>query len=261
MAGGPSTPQLAAAVSATGALGFLAAGYLTPDALQEQIDATRGLTAGPFGVNIFSPSGTPADPGRIHEFARRLSPLAESAGVELGEPRFDDDHYAAKLDIVLASRPAVVSFTFGCPGSSTVRALHDSGSEVWVTVTGAGEAIAAAESGADAVVAQGSESGGHRGSFVDDDTEPRPLLGLLADLDAAFAPRRDAPVVVGAGGIMSGTDVAADLGRGGERGAARHRVPVVPRGRHQFDPTARRSAAKERPRSRACSRAGAPAAS
>jgi nitronate monooxygenase len=214
MAGGPSTVDLAAAVSNAGALGFVAAGYLTPAALREQIDATRRLTPRPFGVNLFSPSGAPAEPGEIQEFARRLAPLARSAGVELGEPRFDDDHYAAKLEVVLATRPAVVSFTFGCPAATTVRSLHDAGIEVWVTVTDVDEATAAAEVGADAVVAQGSESGGHRGSFVDDDTEPRPLLGLVEDLTAAYAGRNDAPGVVGTGGIMSGEEIGSTLAAG-----------------------------------------------
>jgi nitronate monooxygenase len=214
MAGGPSTVDLAAAVSNAGALGFVAAGYLTPDVLRDQIDSTRRLTARPFGVNLFSPSVTPADPGEIAEFARRLAPLARSAGVELGEPRFDDDHYDAKLEVVLATRPAVVSFTFGCPVGATVRSLHDAGVEVWVTVTSGDEATTAAEVGADVVVAQGSESGGHRGSFVDDDTEPRPLLGLVEDLTAAYADRNDAPAVVGAGGMMTGAEIGTTLAAG-----------------------------------------------
>jgi nitronate monooxygenase len=214
LAGGPSTVDLAAAVSAAGGLGFVAAGYLTPDALRDQIDATRRLTPRPFGVNVFSPSGAPGDPDAIREFARRLSPLARSAGVQLGEPRFDDDHYAAKLDIVLEGRPAVVSFTFGCPAEPLVRTLHEAGVEVWVTVTNAGEATTAAEVGADVVVAQGAEAGGHRGSFVDDDTEPRPLRALLDDVRAAFADRGDAPSVVATGGIMTGAEIAATIAAG-----------------------------------------------
>ena len=76
------------------------------------------------------------------------------------------------------------------------------------------EATTAAEVGADAVVAQGSESGGHRGSFVDDDTEPRPLLGLVEDLTAAYAGRNDVPAVVGAGGIMTGAEIGSTLAAG-----------------------------------------------
>ncbi len=107
-----------------------------------------------------------------------------------------------------------MSFTFGCPTAASVRNLHDAGIEVWVTVTDVDEATSAAEADADVVVAQGSEAGGHRGSFVDDDTEPRPLLGLLADITAAYTDRDDAPGVVGAGGIMTGAEIASTLAAG-----------------------------------------------
>ena len=89
------------------------------------------------------------------------------AGVPLGEPRCDDDAFAAKLDVLRAERPAVVSFTSACRRSDVVDAVHAWRGEVWMTVTSVDEARAAAERGADVLVVQGVEAGGHRGVFVD----------------------------------------------------------------------------------------------
>ena len=70
MAGGPSTPELAAAVARAGGLGFLAAGYLTAEQLRDDLAAARELTARPFGVNVFVGGGRPADPARVAAYAR-----------------------------------------------------------------------------------------------------------------------------------------------------------------------------------------------
>ncbi len=140
-----------------------------------------------------------------------LTPLADAHGLRLGEPRFDDDHYDAKIDVVVDMRPAVVSFAFGCPTSGTVDALRAAGIEVWVTVTDASEAVLAADAGADAVVAQGSEGGGHRGSFVDDDGLPESRTELLGHITTAVSARPHTPAVVGSGGITHGADIAETL--------------------------------------------------
>ena len=203
MAAGPSTPALAAAVSGAGGLGFVAAGYRTPDQLRTDMAATRASTARPFGVNIFVLGGVPADAAAVARYAELLAPMARSAGVELGVPRSDDDHYAAKLAVVVEERPAVVSFAFGCPAPAAVDRLHAAGIAVWVTVTDASEAAAAAAAGADALVAQGSEAGAHRGSFTDGDDEPIPLADLVPAVLATGLP------VVAAGGLMDGADIAA----------------------------------------------------
>src|SRR5919199_3266691 len=135
MGGGPSTPELAAAVANAGGLGFVAAGYRTPDALAEDIARTRALTSRPFGVNVFVSSGRPADPDVVRRYAEALRPEAEHAGVALGEPRFDDDAFDAKLALLRDDPPAVVSFTSGCPPAETIAALRDAGCAVWVAVT------------------------------------------------------------------------------------------------------------------------------
>jgi nitronate monooxygenase len=210
MAGGVSTPLLTLAVNRAGALGFVAGGYLTADALREQIHLVRSHTDRPFGVNVFSPSAAPGDPAAVAAFGDVLAPFAAAHGVELGRPRFDDDDYDAKLALLLVERPGVVSFAFGCPTRDTVDTLHAAGVEVWVTVTDGTEAQAAAAVGADAVIAQGEEAGAHRGSFVDTDSTELPLLELLAVLRREVA---GLPIVA-AGGLMAGEDIAI-VGRAG----------------------------------------------
>ena len=214
MAGGPGTPQLAAAVSAAGGLGFLAAGYLTPEQLTQQIGSIRSDTDRPFGVNIFSAPSRRGDRRAIADYVDLLAPVAERHGVPLGRPSHDDDHLADKVRVVRRERPAVVSFTFGPPTPETLDQLHRDGIEVWVTVTDAREAAVASALGADALVAQGAAAGGHRGTFTDHDDEPIELAALLAMLTAA---RGHLPVVA-AGGIMDGTDLARALDAGAVAG-------------------------------------------
>lgn len=210
MAGGPSTPTLTAAVSGAGGLGFLAAGYRPAADVRAEVIATRELTGRAFGVNVFVPSGQPADPEAIVRYADRLRPQADALGVELGRPGFDDDHYEHKIDVLEQLRPAVVSFTFGCPSPAVVRRLRRAGISVWMTVTDPREAEVAARARADALVVQGAEAGGHRGSFVDaDDHEDHGLLALISLVTA----RTDLPLVA-AGGIATGPAVAAVLAAG-----------------------------------------------
>ena len=129
LAGGPSTPELAAAVSEAGGLGFLAAGYLSASELADRIARTRQLTGRVFGVNVFVPQ-PPGDSAAIEAYVLRLEPEARTAGVGLGEPRQDDDEWAAKLALLIEAPMPLVSFTFGCPPSDAVGRLHAVGTEV-----------------------------------------------------------------------------------------------------------------------------------
>ncbi|MTE11440.1 nitronate monooxygenase [Nocardia aurantiaca] len=204
MAGGPSTPELAAAVTEAGGLGFVAAGYLPASELAARIKATRALTAGAFGVNLFFPS-EPSPSDRFDTYVRNLAPE-----FPVGEPRYDSDDWDAKLELLIADPVPVVSTTFGCPSSAEIERLHTAGSEVWVTVTTVAEARQAVAAGADVLIAQGAEAGGHRGVFVDDPaddlTDPLGLLALLQLLRVAV----EAPIVA-AGGIATGAAVAGAL--------------------------------------------------
>jgi nitronate monooxygenase len=209
LAGGPSTPALAAAVSRAGGLGFLAAGYLAAAALAGEVEAVRAATDAPFGINVFMPPVAPADPAAVTRYAERIRSEAERQGVELGAPRSDDDDWEAKLALLREARPAVASFTFGCPAAELVAELQADGVAVWVTVTTPTEARVAAAAGADALVVQGVEAGGHRGSF--DDAQPG-TIGLLALLQLVRA-ETELPLVA-AGGIASGAAIAAVLAAG-----------------------------------------------
>jgi nitronate monooxygenase len=212
LAGGPSTPALAVAVSGAGGLGFLASGYLSAARLAEGIAETRRLTGEPFGVNLFVPD-RPSDPDVVARYAEALRADADAAGVDVGPPRYSDDEWPAKLDLLAGDPVPVVSFTFGCPPPDVFRRLHDAGSEVWVTVTTPAEANQAAAAGADALVVQGAEAGGHRGGFTDTD-DAVALLPLLQLVAAAT----DLPLVA-AGGIATGAAVAAVLAAGARAAA------------------------------------------
>ncbi|MFW5471828.1 NAD(P)H-dependent flavin oxidoreductase [Knoellia sp. CPCC 206450] len=211
MAGGPSTVGLAAAVTTAGGFAFLAGAYLAPDRLRDDIVLLRAAVGGaPFGVNLFAPS--PYEPGsaaRVLEYAARLQPLADKAGVGLGESVHDDDSFDAKIEVVLAERPAVVSFAFAWPPADVVDRLRAAGIEVWVTLNDAGETAWADALGVDAIVAQGWEAGGHRGGPVDTGHHQAPTRMLLRNIRQLTS----LPVVA-AGGVGDGAHVAALLDAG-----------------------------------------------
>jgi nitronate monooxygenase len=215
LAGGPSTPQLVAAVAEAGGFAFLAAGYLTPEQLREQVAETERMSTRPFGVNVFVP-GQPSAPETFAEYQQLLEALSAAEGVALGEPVFDDDRYEEKLDVLISSRLPVVSFTFGCPSPDVIASLHEAGSEAWVTVTSADEARRAEAAGADALVAQGTEAGGHRGGWVDDDRTIAGI-GLLSLLQLVRAASR-LPVVA-AGGLVTAPAIAGALAAGARAAA------------------------------------------
>jgi nitronate monooxygenase len=158
MAGGPSTPALAAAAARAGALGFLAGGYLTPEALARQIAEAQEL-AGPaaghaLGVNLFVPQPV-AEPERIEAYRAELAASeADRYGVTLPEPDLaDTDLYAEKLELLLDDPVPVVSFTFGLPDARTVTRFRQKGSYTVGTVTSADEAHQALAAGVDAICA------------------------------------------------------------------------------------------------------------
>jgi nitronate monooxygenase len=212
MAGSVCTPELVAAVANAGGLGMLAAGYLGVETLAERIAATRELTDRAFGVNLFVPgSDTGAPEGAVSEYAARVAVDAVEYGVEIGEPRFDDDDYPAKLELVLAERASTVSFTFGLPAAGDVDRLHAAGAAAIATVTTPREARAAERLGVDALCCQGLEAGGHRGCFDPDEPEQ---FGLLALLELVRA-QTDLPLIA-AGGIMTSSGLAAALAAGAQ---------------------------------------------
>ena len=208
LGGGPSTPELAAAVSEAGGLGFLASGYLSASSIGERIRATRALTDRPDRRQHICPRAGAHRARRISGLPRTARERgAPSTDAPLGEARYSDDDWEAKLDLMVAERIAVVSFTFGCPDQAVIDTLHGAGSEVWVTITSPEEAVHAEEVGADALVVQGSEAGGHRASFID--RPDLPLYGLLALLSLVL--KQSALPLVASGGIATGRGIAAVL--------------------------------------------------
>ncbi len=211
MAGGPTTPALVIAAAEAGAVGFLAAGYKSAGDMQSEIAAVRRATSDAFGVNVFVPGEPTRYPDALAAYVSALSKEADELGATLGAPRWDDDEYGAKLDVLLAAPPPVVSFTFGCPSPDVVRSLQARGALVVVTVTTPQEAELARDGEVDGLCLQGIEAGAHRGTFANDDRpgQDYPLAELLAHVRATCA----LPLIA-AGGIADARDVAAALGAG-----------------------------------------------
>jgi len=211
MAGGATTPALAAAVADAGAFPFLAGGYQSPEALAADIAALRSRDVA-FGVNLFAPNVTPIGAAEYRRYASELQPDADRYGLDLSQVplRADDDHWQGKLDVLLADPVPVVSVTFGLPRPADTSALRKAGTVVLVTVTNVEEARAAADAGADALVAQGSDAGGHSGTHAPT-TQPTPTS--TADLTKAVRAATSVPVIA-AGGVAGPEHVTDLLGAG-----------------------------------------------
>ncbi|XXF78463.1 nitronate monooxygenase [Myxococcaceae bacterium GXIMD 01537] len=212
MAGGPSTPALAAAVSEAGAVGSLGAAYLTPEALRQAVRDTRALTSRPFGVNLFSPlPAPPLEAARLADADRLLSPYRAELGLPpRAAPPGPGPDFAAQLQVVLEERPALLSFTFGRLPADALRALKAAGIRVAGTATTVAEGLQLEADGVDFIVAQGGEAGGHRGTFLAPFEDA--LVGTLVLVpqlcDAVRVP------VVASGGIMDGRGIVACLALG-----------------------------------------------
>jgi NAD(P)H-dependent flavin oxidoreductase YrpB (nitropropane dioxygenase family) len=213
MAGGPGTPALAAAAARAGGLGFLAAGYKSPQALADEVAAAAG-TGLPFGVNLFAPNPVPADPGAFRRYADLVAPEAQRYGITLdaGTPREDDDRWQDKIDILRAHPVPVISFIFGIPAAKDLAALRATGALLIQTVTSAGEAAAAAEAGIDALAVQASAAGAHSATFTPRRPVPEvPLTGLVAEVRRAV----NLPLIA-VGGLATPADVAAAVHAGAD---------------------------------------------
>ena len=215
MAGGPATVALAAAAAEGGVFPFLAGAYLTPERLRADVAELRAVTPTAFGVNVFAPSpDLPSMQQDALAYAASLAPWAAAAGVELGTPRYDDDSFAAKVDLLVEAAPALVSFAFGWPPADVVGRLQEAGTAVWVTVNEPSEVEWAEALGVAGLVVQGWEAGGHRGGPVDTGDPQLELLPLVTEV----ARRTDLPIM-GAGGVMTGAE-AADVLRAGATAVA-----------------------------------------
>jgi len=214
---GFGTPQLAAAVTGAGGLGSLALGAGTATQAHDAITALQALTDGPFNVNLFTHAPARPDAAREARWLDYLAPHFARVGQtppgalrEIYRTFLDDPDM---LEVLVRTRPAVVSFHFGLPSARQADALHGAGCVLMATATNPLEARAIEAAGIDVVVAQGYEAGGHRGIF--DADAPDAALGTFA-LVRLLARAVRVPVVA-AGGIMDGQgiDAALRLGAGG----------------------------------------------
>ncbi|MGW0178504.1 nitronate monooxygenase [Nocardia sp. NPDC003345] len=211
MAGGPSTPELVVSAAEAGGLGFLAAGYKTPEGVAEQIRAVRARTPAPFGVNLFVPQENSFDTEAVGRYREELRETAGRYGIEPPPVRErDDDRFGEKVDLLVDQRVPVVSLTFGLPSEQTVARLRAAGTAVIATVTGLAEARLAEAAGVDALCVQGPDGGGHRATFgIGDEPGTTPLHTLLDEITG----RSPLPVIA-AGGIGDGAAIAAALAHG-----------------------------------------------
>ncbi|MFC0674823.1 nitronate monooxygenase [Brachybacterium hainanense] len=230
MAGGPSTPELAAAVTGAGGLGSLAGGYRTARQVLAQIREARLLTDGPLGLNLFMPEEVRPDPADLARYAAALAPWAAEAGRATPvppdiDPVQEDRELEETLEAVLAVPGRgidLISTTFGPPSPERADRIHAAGIELGITVTTPEEVRCVLPLAPEILVVQGPEAGGHRSTFrQDEEPSGRPLpvllaevLGVLSAAQGEGGERR--PAVVAAGGISSREDVRALLAAGAD---------------------------------------------
>jgi nitronate monooxygenase len=217
MGGANATPpSLVAAVSNAGGLGFLGAAYMTPEQITKECAAIRALTSRPFGLNLFAPTDVPALP---NDLAIAMGVIARYHG-ELGldapkPPTLPTYTFDQQLDAALDGGMRVFSFTFNTLPAETIARVKQRGVYVVGTATTVEEATILARLGVDAIAAQGSEAGAHRGTFVGSfETSMVETMALVPQVVRAV----ELPVIA-AGGIMNGQAVAATLKLGASAAA------------------------------------------
>ncbi|RCV88229.1 NAD(P)H-dependent flavin oxidoreductase [Billgrantia montanilacus] len=206
---------LAVAVSNGGGLGALPCAMLTPQAMSDELERIRAQTTSPLNVNFFCHLPPEPDSARDARWHQALAPYYAELGLDIdsvssraGRRPFD----AEACDVLERFRPEVVSFHFGLPSPALLDRVKAWGATVLSSATTVEEALWLEANGADAVIAQGLEAGGHRGMFLTEDlTTQVGTLALLPQVKAAVT----LPVIA-AGGIADARGVAAALALGAD---------------------------------------------
>ncbi len=209
---GASDAALVCAAGAAGALGTLAAGALPPDVIARET-ANLKKEGRPFGANLLVVPKADPDPQTVERAVARLASWRRHYGLpEDFRPNRWSEDFRSQLDALIAAVPPVVSFTFDLIPRDDIAAFKERGVFVMGTATDVREARAWAEAGADAIIAQGYEAGGHHGAFLSDGNEA--AIGTFA-LVPAIKSAVGLPVIA-AGGIMDGAGIAAALTLGAD---------------------------------------------
>lgn len=219
MAGGPTTPELVAAVSNAGALGSIGAGYLSAEQLQSAIHAVRKLTGKAFNVNVFIPLPHAADQSQLEEACAAINTCSQELG-ETAKPiqaPYTVD-FDSQIEVILENRIPVFSCIFGVPDQYLIKHLRNNKTKIIGTATTPDEVFALEDGEVDAIVVQGSEAGGHRGSFLKPAEESLICLDnllaqvvnktktpLIAAGGIATKESKHKLIIAGAGGVQIGT--------------------------------------------------------
>ena len=214
MAGGWTTPELVSEVSNAGGLGMLAGTRVSPDQLREDIRAVKSRTDRPFGVNFLI---APPEPGNedVAAAQRLLNRFRKELGLPPGKIDLapQPSSLLEQLKVPFEERVPVLSFALGDPGG-LIDEAHAVGAHVTSMVTTVEEAVRVADGGADVVVVQGAEAGGHRSTFdLNPGADEPPLVGTLALVPQVVDAVGGVPVVA-AGGIVDGRGLVAVLALG-----------------------------------------------